>query len=286
MRIPASFCGVVGVKPSRGVVENPFGVDWPDIVWTCGPLARSVEDAAALLDVMAKTPPVPSVALEGAPSAATFLELCRYKVRPLRIRLATQVHIVATTDEIRAATERAASLLSDLGHRIEPEPLLSGIEIDEFLPIWQELVAGIPVPDWSITQPLTRWLGEAGKKLQRRDVSAVIASISERIINLYGDADMLLTPTVAVPPLPIGALKGLPPHATFRRAAELGAFTAPFNVSGQPAISIPAGLSRAGLPIGVQLVGKRGDDATVLALGRALEERLGTRLHADHFNGS
>ena len=252
VRIPASFSGVVGFKPSRGVVENPFGMDLPDIVWTCGPMGHSVEDVAALLDVMAKTPAVPSALLESTPGpSATFVALCRKKVRPLRIRLATNVHIVATTDEIRATTERAASILSDLGHRIETEALLSGVEVDEFLPIWQELVAAVPVADWSLTEPLTRWLGEQGKKLLRRDVAATIASISERIAAIFGDVDMWLTPTVAVPPPPIGSLKGLLPHDTFRRAAELGAFTAPFNVSGQPAISVPAGLQSApGTPSG------------------------------------
>jgi amidase len=185
------------------------------------------------------------------------------------------VHIVATTDEIRATTERAARLLAELGHQVEAEPALSGVEIDEFLPIWQELVASVPVPDWSLTEPLTRWLGEQGKKLQRKSVAATIASITARILAIFGDVDMWLTPTVAVPPFPIGTLRGLAPLETFRRAAELGAFTGPFNVSGQPAISLPAGLSRAGHPIGVQLVGRRGDDAAVLALGRALEERLG-----------
>jgi amidase len=233
---------------------------------------------AAFLDVMAKAPAVASPSLVDPPSGSHgYLELCKLAVRPLRIRYAPAVHIVETTDEIRAATERAAGILSDFGHRIEPQRALGGVEIDEFLPIWQELIAAIPVADWSLTQPLTRWLGEAGKKLQRRDVSAAIASIGGRILNLFGDADMLLTPTVAVPPVPIGALKGLPPLETFRRAAQLGAFTAPFNISGQPAISVPAGLSGGKHPIGVQLVGRVGDDATVLALGRALEARLGWR---------
>jgi amidase len=278
VRIPAAFCGAIGFKPSRGVIENPFGVDLPDIVWTCGPMGHSVEDVAALLDVMAKASPTPSASFEPAPGTpATFLELCGRKVRPLRIRCATKVHIVDTTDEIRAATERAASILAELGHTIEFQPLLSGVEIDEFLPVWQELIASIPVSDWSLTQPLTRWLGEQGKKLQRRDVAAVIASISGRIDAIFGDVDMWLTPTVAVPPVPIGTFRDLAPLDTFHRAAELGAFTGGFNVSGQPAISVPAALSAAGHPIGVQLVGRRGDDAAVLALGRVLAERLAWR---------
>jgi len=267
VRIPASFCGVVGMKPSRGLVENPFGMVQADIVWTCGSMARSVEDAAALLDAMVAPPAF----------GPGFLARCREPVRPLRIRFATDVHIVATSDDVRATVERVASMLRDLGHSVEPQPALSGVTIDEFLPIWQELVAGIPVADWSMTQPLTRWLGEAGKKLVRRDVAARIAMLSERILSIFGDADMWLTPTVAVGPLAIGALRGLRPLEMFQRAAELGAFTAPFNVSGQPAISIPAGVDRNGHPIGVQLVGRCGEDATVLALARALEKPLDFR---------
>ncbi|MET0595736.1 MAG: amidase [Polyangiaceae bacterium] len=281
IRIPASFCGIVGFKPSRNVVENPFGMDVPDIVWTCGPLGRSVEDVAALTDILAKVPPTtaPSGAGSSRPGT-TYLGACREPVRPLRVRLATSVHIVETTDEIRAATERVAGLLSEMGHKVELQPTVTGAEIDEFLPIWQELVANVPVPDWTLTEPLTRWLGEQGKKLQRRDVAARIASIAERILAIFGDADMWITPTVVVPPFPIGALKGLEPIETFRKAAKLGAFTGPFNVTGQPAITLPAALSSQGHPIGVQLVGRRGDDATVLALGRAVEARIGWKKRA------
>ncbi len=78
-------------------------------------------------------------------------------------------------------------------------------------------------------------------------------------------------------PFPIGTLNDLPPLETFRKAAELGAFTAPFNVSGQPAISIPTGITKKGHPIGVQLVGRKGDDGTILSLARALEEQIGWR---------
>jgi amidase len=88
-------------------------------------------------------------------------------------------------------------------------------------------------------------------------------------------------PTVSISPPPIGWLSNLSPIETFRRAAQLGAFTAVFNVSGQPAISIPTGLSKKGHPIGVQIVGRRGQDATVLALARAVEEQIGWRGLAD-----
>lgn len=265
VRIPAAFCGVVGFKPSRGVVENPFGQDQPDIVWTCGPLARSVDDAAALLDAMIDLPA----------DGVGFWEQSKRPPSPLRVHYATDVHIVETSSDVRAAVERAAKILGDLGHHVEAKPSLAGVTTDEFLPIWQELVAGVPVADWTLTQPVTRWLREAGKNLQRATVSAGIASIAERVLKLFGDADVWLTPTVAVAPPPIGAWRDLSPPDVFAHAAQLGAFTAPFNVSGQPAISLPAGLSSQGHPIGVQIVGRRGEDATVLALARMLEPALG-----------
>jgi len=267
VRIPASLCGIVGFKPSRGVVENPFGMRQPDIIWTCGPLARSVDDAAALLDAMT----------DRASDGAGFLERSRMPVRTLRVRYATDVHVVKSTDDARAAVERAAQILAGLGHQVEAQPQLSGAEIDDFLPIWQQAVANVPVADWSMTQPVTRWLREGGRHLDRREVSAKIASISERVLAVFGDADVWLTPTVAVEPTPIGAWSNLSPDEVFRRAAELGAFTAPFNMSGQPAISIPAALSSQGHPIGVQIVGRCGDDVTVLALGRLLEQAFGWR---------
>lgn len=271
IRIPASLCGVVGFKPSRGVVENPFGMDQPDIVWTCGPLARSVNDAAALLDAMTDVPA----------DGLGFLERSRRPLSPLRVHYATSVHIVETSDDVRAAVERAAKILADLGHHVEAQPRLEGVSVDEFLPIWQELVAGVPVADWTLTQPVTLWLREAGKNISRPNISATIASISDRVLEVFGNADVWLTPTVAIAPPPIGAWRDLSPPEVFSRAAELGAFTAPFNVSGQPAISVPAGLSNKGHPIGVQIVGRRGEDATVLALGRALEAALGWRGLAD-----
>src|SRR6185369_12721595 len=100
----------------------------------------------------------------------------------------------------------------------------------------------------------TRWFAEGGKKLDARDVAVKVASIAERVLSAFGDADVWLMPTVSIAPLPIGALRDLPPLEAFHRAAHLGAFTAPFNISGQLAISIPAGLSSKGHPIGVQLV--------------------------------
>jgi len=95
--------------------------------------------------------------------------------------------------------------------------------------------------------------------------------LSRRVLAWFGDADLWLTPTVAMPPPVIGAWSALSQEDAFLAAAQLGSFTAPFNVSGQPAASVPLGLTRDGLPFGAQLAGKPLDDATVIAVSRQLE---------------
>jgi amidase len=94
------------------------------------------------------------------------------------------------------------------------------------------------------------------------------------VLDWFGDVDLWITPTVAVAPPRIGAFRDLEPADAFAEAAKLGMFTAPFNVSGQPAISIPAGVSRAGHPIGVQIIGRQLADGAVLAVARQLERAL------------
>jgi amidase len=267
IRIPAALCGLVGYKPTQGVIENPFGMTDADIIWTCGPIARSVADSTAMVDAMID-PPADGVG---------YFELSRRPLKRLRVNVATDTHIVPTEPEIRAEVLRVAKMIADLGHDVEQKGTLSGVDIDEFIPIWQKNVCRAPVLDWSETQPLTRWLAEGGKGLEVRDVAAKCASISERVLSIFGDVDLWVLPTCSVSPFPIGTLNDLPPLETFRKAAELGAFTAPFNVSGQPAISIPTGITKRGHPIGVQLVGRKGDDGTILSLARALEEQIGWR---------
>jgi amidase len=189
--------------------------------------------------------------------------------------VATDTYVVPTESEIRDETLRVARMVASLGHDVDERSTLSGVSVEEFIPIWQKNVGRAPVLDWSETEPLTRWFAEGGKGLDVREVAAKVASIAERVIAAFGDADVWIMPTVSVSPFPIGTLGGLPPLEAFHRAAHLGAFTAPFNVSGQPAISIPVGLSSKGHPIGVQLVGRKNDDGTILSLARALEEQIG-----------
>ncbi len=272
IRIPSSFCQLFGIKPSRGRVQNPFTLDDEHIIWSCGPLARTVGDAAAALDVMAGiTVGSPHWA---PPPPRPFAELAEEAPRGLRIAVAVRSNHVETEPDVAAAAERTASLLSSLGHRVEERTLdlPEGI-IDEFLPVWQATAATAPVHDWSLTQPVTRWLGEQGMHVNPTEVVRIIQRLGAIVLRQFGDVDAWITPTVAVAPPRIGAWKHLSPPEVFREATKLGVFTAPFNISGQPAASVPAGRSRKGHPIGVQIAGRPLGDGLVLALAREIERR-------------
>jgi amidase len=190
----------------------------------------------------------------------------------LKLRLAVRSNHVDCDPEIAAAVERAAMALEKLGHTVQEDALeLPKGAIDEFLPVWQATAASAPVHDWALTQPVTRWLGEAGKRVDPALVERMTVKLMAAVLDRFGDADAWITPTVAVPPPRIGAWRDLPPPEVFAEATKLGVFTAPFNVSGQPAASVPAGRSKNGHPIGVQIAGRPLADGLVLALARQLE---------------
>ncbi|MCC7381576.1 MAG: amidase [Deltaproteobacteria bacterium] len=271
IRIPAAFCGLYGLKPSRGRLANAYGMPDDHILYTDGPIARDVADAAAMLDVMAgvtvgrpHTAPLPS---------RSFSELARDAPRGLRVRMVLSNPISAVDPEVKDAVRRAARVLEALGHHIEEVDPPAG-SIEEFLPIWQHIVSTAPVLFASKLQPVTRWLAREGRRHDGRRVLALQHQLAARHLEWCEGADLILSPTTPRPAPRVGAFASEDPSRTFFGAAPLGAFTAPFNLTGQPAASLPLAVSSAGLPIGVQLGGKLLDDATVLAVSRQLEEAL------------
>jgi len=271
IRIPSAFCHLYGIKPARGRVANAFGKPDRDILYTCGPIARSVEDAAAMLDVMAGldvgrphwAPPPPR----------PYREMLSARPEPLTVRFSTRAPMGETHPEIAAAVTRAARLLSDLGHHVEEAPLPHGT-LEEFLPLWQRLIAEMPLAYFPRTQPITRWLAEPGKSLRSEDMLALHRKLAARILADLEAADLWLTPTVAVPPPRVGAFAGRPPAEAFAEAAVLGAFTVAFNLTGQPAASVPLGLTSEGLPMGLQLGARPLREDVVLQVSRQLEEAM------------
>jgi amidase len=255
IRIPASFCGLVGLKASRGRIPNNLGIRDPHIIHTCGALTRNVEDAEAMLAVQGG---------EGAPE----------KPGALRIRLVLDVPLVATDPHVRAAVVDAAKALADEGHVVEEAAPPLGT-VDDFLPVWQHLFGQIAVLRTRRAEPVTRWLAEAGRKLDRAFVRERQRELTARWGAWLDGCDVVLTPTVAIPPPLVGEFDRSDGEAYFRSAATLGVWTAPFNVTGQPAISVPVGVHPLGTPIGAQIAGAHGTDATLLRLARTVEAALG-----------
>ncbi|HEX3597256.1 MAG TPA: amidase [Polyangiaceae bacterium] len=270
IRLPASFCGLVGVKPGRGTLFNEHpNVDVADIA-VIGPIAKTVRDAAALMDV-----------LDGRidlSSKSSFSSAVARVPAKLRLRYGTRSPLATTDPEVASAVERAARCLTSLGHHVEEGPSLPDIGVDEFLPMMARLMANVPLPPMTSRwlQPTTRWMRDLGRKVSDREASERRKALERKIDAFFseGDADAWLLPTCAVLPPKVGQYRGLGGEQTFRAVVPIGAFTAGFNVSGQPAVSLPAGTSRQGLPIGVQLVCKRGDDRRLFGLAAALEPLL------------
>lgn len=266
IRIPASFCGLVGIKPGRGVLVNPYRRFDRTGISAQGPLARDVRDAALLLDVLAGR-------TAAQPVPGSFQAACERPPGSLRVGLWRRSALAATDAEVDAVVMDAAARLEALGHRIEEGPALPA-EVDEFLPLMARMVASLPLPGLLADrlQPTTTWLRGLGRQVTAAEAAAGREKLQRRVLAWSSQFDVWLTPTVAQLPPQVGAFDGLSGEATFRRAAPLGAFTAAFNASGQPALSLPAGRSRGGLPIGIQLVGRRGRDADLIGLAAQLEQ--------------
>ena len=273
IRIPGAFNGLVGIKPSRGLVANAYGLPDRNILYTDGPLARSVVDAAHLLDALTGAT-VGSRSWAPAPSAS-FAAATKLPPRPLRIRVATEHALAATEPDIRDATLRIAAVLAGHGHHVEPGTWLA-TAIDEFLPIWQHAVAQSRyIIRRSGMSPVTAWLHARGRRITSAAAEARKAALAQQVDAWFGDVDVWLSPTVCMDAPPVGLAAGSDGEAAFLRAAPLGGFTALFNLSGGPAITIPVGLSRTGLPIGVQIAGRLYDDLTLIQLAAQLEASVG-----------
>lgn len=277
IRIPAACCGLVGFKPSRGRVSGAPMYGDPVGLATAGPIARTVRDAAALLDVLAvRRPGDPYF----APPDGPFLDACDREPGRLRIaRFAEPVIADAVVDpEVLRAWEGASQLLESLGHDVEDVPVpLSRDAVPVFEVCWAVLTSLSPAPPGRehLLRPLTRWLGDRGRALSAPEFGLAIGAMRRHAaaaLEALAPFDAVLTPTLAVPPLPVGAMRDDEhPERDFAAQKAFTPWTSAWNVTGMPAVSLPLHWTPDGLPVGVMLASRPAEDALLLSLAAQVE---------------
>ncbi|MDQ1720295.1 MAG: amidase [Pseudonocardiales bacterium] len=284
IRIPASVTGLYGIKPSRGrISRGPLDADSTGLS-VLGPLARTVRDAAAFLDATAVAQPGDPHWAPPLPAGERFLDWCDRA--PVRLRIGRYLQPPISGAEIdlecRTAWEFASVLLESLGHEVIDiaMPLPEAV-IPAFETVWAVSAASAPVDPDRVAElrPLTRYLRDRGSRIGAIEYSnalGLLNFISRQAIVATAQYDAVLTPTLALPPRPIGWFCGtaedpVDPAEDFERQKRFTPFTAVYNASGQPAASLPLHWSAEGLPIGVMLVGRPAGEAALLALSAQLE---------------
>ncbi|GAA4221154.1 amidase [Streptosporangium album] len=287
LRVPASCCGLVGLKPGRG--RTP-----------CGPLAgeigfgqvvefgltRTVRDAAHLLDAVAA--PAVGDKYTAPPPARRYADEVRADPGRLRIAVTTGAWSGTAVDpQVAAATVTVGNVLEWIGHTVtetspavDPDALVEATMLSA-VATGAALLRAPRRPDRSLLEAVSRQVLAETEAFTALDVMAAIDAqhrVTRPIGLFFTRHDLLLTPTLGQLPAPHGTLdyddSGHTVRSWLRRIFEYGPFTAPFNVSGHPAISLPLGQSREGLPIGVQLVAAHGREDLLLRVAAQLEQAM------------
>jgi len=285
IRIPAACCGLVGLKPSRGrISRGPDQGD--DFLVQDGVLTHTVAETAALLDVLAGYEP--GDATWAPPPAEPFAAAAAREPGRLRIGWTTTAAIDAPLDPLcERAVSDAAELLASLGHEVEEiqapwagQSLLEVFTLVFGTPIAMGLFFGTQVsgrePAEELVEPLswTIWKGVRERNaLDYLLARTQLGAFSRSIVALWSDHDVVMTPALAQRPVRIGEIdaSSAEPWEDFRRSGQFTPYTAIFNVTGQPAISLPLFRGEDGLPLAVQLAGKPAGEGELLALAAQLE---------------
>ncbi|MCG5214631.1 amidase [Streptosporangium sp. KLBMP 9127] len=279
LRVPAALCGLVGMKPTRGVVSHGplhsgmFGLP------INGPLGRTVADVAALLDAMAVPMPGEPHLPPPPPPEGSFLAALGRPMRPLRVGRHAQPLVAESIvdPEVLRVWEETSKLLDALGHEvIDIDPPFDpsvGPLLDQ---VFGVLAANPLSPEREkLLHPLTRFVRERASSVSAWTVLGMLGQLqnaARSAMRALADVDLVLTPTLARVSAPIGYFTTPDdPADQLERQREFSPFCSPYNLTGQPAVSLPMGWSHDGLPIGVMLAGQPGADATVLAVASALE---------------
>ncbi|MEU4348685.1 amidase [Streptomyces sp. NPDC023838] len=273
VRIPASFCGVVGLKPTYGRVPlfppSPFGS-----LAHLGPLARDAADTALLLDVISGADWRDWSADEGTQPVSPRLA---EGVKGLRVAYSPSFGgQVAVRPEVAAAVRAGVTRLAGLGAYVEEADPDFADPVAAFHTLWftgAARVAGmLPSERRAALEPGLREIAEQGARYKALDYLAALdvrAALGHRMARFHRSYDLLVTPTLPITAFEAGA--EVPTGSGLRRWTGWTPFTYPFNMTCQPALTVPVGTDAAGLPIGLQLVAARHRDDLVLRAAYALE---------------
>ncbi len=276
IRIPSALCGIVGLKPTYGLVSTagvvPLGVTFDHV----GPLARNVTDACILLEAMAGKYP-------RGTTRPDYRQLRKNRPRRFRVGVPQEFFFERLDSEVRRPVETAAKKFEMLGARVEAVslPKLAGA-VEEAISVvaaeasaYHESQGYFPARAAEYGEDVRRHL-EFGHKLLAVDYFRGIAARREIVAEFesaFEKVDVILTPTSPIPaPLVGQAQVQVAGERETATRAELLRMTRPANITGMPALSIPCGFTRAGLPVGMQLLGPRWSEARLLAIALAYEE--------------
>ena len=290
IRIPAAACGLVGLKPSRGLVPAGSGIDSLGGLVVAGPLARTTADAALLLDGMiAKrdgridhhyTLRAPYED-EGPFLGAAVRGEGRFQLGVMTTSAWDDAYEITIAPEALDALDTAVDAFSTLGHGMEKTALVPDPSYGPaFRTIWQAGAARIPAEgddELLLLEPLTQWLVGRGRELSARRLSEALTALTayERsFIRQLSSFDAVLTPALAMTPRRLGWFDQEDGERNFEQQVQYTPFTSMINVTGLPAIVLPVAQTADGLPMGVQLIGRPGGERTLLSLAAQLERRI------------
>ena len=273
LRLPAGWCGIFTLKPSLGRVP----IDPPTIGRAAGPMTRSVADAALMMQVLSLPDTRDSMSLPYQSIAWDRFDAGAEKLRGLRIGLLLDAGCGLPVDpEVKEAVQRAADLMEQAGAIVEPmQPFLTPVMLDGMDHYWRmrshlDLAALAPQDKARVLPYIIQWADSAAGMSGPEVFRAASQSHATRVasVNASSAFDFVISPTS---PVPAFAAELPSPTNDPLHGLEHIAFTVPYNMSEQPAASINCGYTRSGLPIGLQIAGKRFDDLGVLQVARAFE---------------
>jgi amidase len=278
IRIPAACCGLVGMKPSRGRVSlSPAGQGWLGLT-SFGALARTVADSALLLDLIHG--PVPGDADAAPAFDASYAEAAARPPQRLRVAVSRKLPpgpMAKLSDDQRAAWDRNAALLADLGHDVQQRDPAYGLAGLLFMQFWIRgtYEAAREIPDPSALERSTRQMAAAGHFLvhgrRRRELLRRREDTTARLLELWQEFDVLMTPGLASTAIAAEGGYGRSAVPAIDIAGRFTPWTAAWNMTGQPAVTVPAGFGADGLPLSIQLVGRPGAEDVLYSLAGQME---------------